>query len=250
MNHVDLETLVLSHGGHDSYEDGHCVMEAVAYFAHEKHGDHPNCVSPVIGEFLRSWNDVLRNDEDRNRLLRNLIPLVVGTNTGSEDDLKRSWLALDWLARVNAPAWLDLAGLAPQAAALRDLGEIRDGDGAERAMDALRDAREKATAARDAAWDTARAAAWDAARDATTAAAWAAARAAARDTARAATTAAAWAAAWDAAWAAAWDAARAATRAAAWAAAEDKLAPTVAELQESAQELVRRMAAVGAEVAS
>jgi hypothetical protein len=53
----------------------------------------------------------------------------------------------------------------------------------------------------------------------------------------------------DAAWAAAWAAARAAAWAAAWAAAgaaaRDALEPTVAELQDSALELLDRMIAVG-----
>ena len=60
--------------------------------------------------------------------------------------------------------------------------------------------------------------------------------------------AAAWAAAGDAAWAAAWAAAGDAAGAAAWAAAWDaagaKLAPTKAELQASAGELIERMCAL------
>lgn len=33
--HLDLDTLVLESGKHESPKDGFCIMEAVAYFAHE-----------------------------------------------------------------------------------------------------------------------------------------------------------------------------------------------------------------------
>ena len=56
-----------------------CVMEAVAFIAGEPWSDHPECACPVIGSFLRSWNDGLPNDSERDRLLKNLIPRIVGT---------------------------------------------------------------------------------------------------------------------------------------------------------------------------
>lgn len=58
-------TLVLKHGSHRSLEEGACVMEAVSYLAGEPWSDRPECVCPVIGQFLRSWNDSLSNDGDR-----------------------------------------------------------------------------------------------------------------------------------------------------------------------------------------
>ena len=62
---LDLDSLTLltgSHGPNDAQRM--CVMEAVAYVAGEDWSDHPACASPVIGAFLRSWNDTL-NNEDR-----------------------------------------------------------------------------------------------------------------------------------------------------------------------------------------
>ena len=65
----DLDTITLDSGSHDRRTDGVCVMEAVAWWAGEDHSDHPECVSPVIGAFLRSWNDALP-DGDRQQLRR------------------------------------------------------------------------------------------------------------------------------------------------------------------------------------
>lgn len=79
-----LRRLSLKRGGHESRENGLCVMEAVAWYAGREHTDHPPCVSPVIGSFLRSWNDALPTDEDRDRLLKRYVPLVVGTATNKK----------------------------------------------------------------------------------------------------------------------------------------------------------------------
>ena len=211
MHHLDLDAITLDRGGHRRPDDGLCVMEAVAYFAAEKHSDYPECVSPVIGAFLRRWNDDL-DDEGRQKLKR-LIPLVVGTNTGKADDETRAWLVTDWMVRTYLPAWLDLGGMGEQAAAVRALDPIISATAWRQGSPAVDGARRAAAAAWDAAWDAARDAAWAAAR----AAAGAAAGAAARDAARAA--------AWDAAW--------------------DVLRPTVEELQRSALGLLDRMIAVG-----
>jgi hypothetical protein len=152
-------------------------------------------------------------------------------------------MVADWYIRVQAPAWLRLAGLTTQAEALEAFPEITDFAKVPTLIATLAAIRKDADAARDAAWAAARGAAWDAA--------WAAAR----DAVGAAAGNAAWAAAEDAAWAAArgaaggavWAAAGAAAWAAAWAAAggaaEDAVAPTVAMLQESAVDLVKRMCA-------
>jgi len=36
---MDLETLVLEHGAHESRENGVCLMEAVSWFAGEPHSE-------------------------------------------------------------------------------------------------------------------------------------------------------------------------------------------------------------------
>lgn len=220
----------LDRGAHDE-GDAMCAMEAVAWLAGEPWSDAPQCASPVIAAFMRSWNDAL-TDADRTRLLLPLLPDVIGTRTSDADEETRAWMAADWLVRVNLPAWLDRTpSLAAHAKALRGLRPIMSSAVAA-------DGQSVIIAAGAAAWAAARSAggsaAWDAARDA--------AGAAARDAARAA----AWSAAWYAARDAAGDAARAAVWSAAGAAAGgDVLAPAVVTLQASAQDLVRRMCAVG-----
>jgi hypothetical protein len=256
-----VEGLALKSGAHDEPESetdlAACVMEAVAFVAGEPWSDHPRCACPVIGDFLRSWNDSIPDEDNRTRLLGPLIPRLVGSKSTPVIELRRSYLALDWLVRVQTPAWLELAGLKDHADLCRRLGELRDEASCELATETVRGA----ACAANAAWDAARAAAWDAAWAAAWAAAWDAARAAARAAAWAAAgdaaRDAAWAAAWDAilaaardaawvaAWAAAWAAARDAAWAAAGAAAVDRLRPTVEQLQTSALELVDRMLALG-----
>jgi len=227
---AQLAALTLDHGSHSSFEAGHCSTEVVAYLAGEPHTDRPECLSPVLGAFLRRWNDDL-DDEGRQKL-KPFLPRVIGTADDGQDEA-RAWLVTDWLVRVYTPAWLELAGVTESAAALRALPPFASA-GAARANQATVDAARKRGAA---AWDAAWAAAWDAAWDAARDAAWDAARAAARD--------AAWDAAWDAARDAAWDAARDAARAAARDAARDAaraaLDPTKQSLQASALDLLERM---------
>ena len=223
-NTVEIDTKrlarvkTLDRGGHDKFSDGVCVMEAVAYVARQPFSDTPECVCPVIGAFMRSWNDGLP-DEDRTALLLPLIPRLINTRGSKALEERRSLMAADWLVRTHTPAWLRLAGLTAQADALSGLPEITS-------MAQVPSIRAPIEAARRDA-----AAAWDAAGDA----AWAAARAAAGDAAWDAARVAAWDAAGAAAWAAAWDAAGAAARA--------KLDPTRRELQQSALAMVERMIA-------
>ena len=238
-----FDTLDLLAGGHEP-DSKFCVMEAVAYVAGEPWSDSPECVSPVIAAFLRSWNDSL-DDTDR-QMLKPLIPKVIGSRTTEADEQARAWMCIDWLARECAPAFLRCAGLTEHAATLEGLAALTGSREAKQAQPSL-------DAAGDAAWDAAWAAAWDAAWAAAGAAAWAAAwdaaGAAAGDAAWDAAGDAAGDAAWDAAgaavgaaaWAAAWAAARAAARDAARDAARAALSPTVKGLQASALLLVDRI---------
>ena len=246
-----------------------CVMEAVSLLANEPWSANPACACPVICVLMQTWNDALPDDE-RDALLRPLIPRLIGTRATRDIELRRATIAADWLIREHAPAWLRLAGLIAQADALASLPQITDFLQCPSVMPALNAVRKDA----DAAWSAARAAvwaaagaaawsaAWDAAWDAAGAAAWwAAARAAvwaavgdaARDAAWDAARAAVWAAVGAAAGAAAGDAAgsaaRPAARAAARAAAGAALNPTRLELQQSALRLVNRMIDCGREAA-
>jgi len=268
---AELARIPLRVGSHSSLGEGMCAMEAAAYVAGERHSDHPVCVSSVIGAFLRRWNDSLPTDEDRDRLLKPLIPVVIGTRTTPADEETRAWMAVDWSVRVSTPAWLDVAGLTVEASTLRRLAPIVDEKSARDAHQAIAAARTKAYAAGAAARDARAAAARAAAADAAVAAAWDAvaaawdaaggagvdAGAAAADAGNAAWSAwaagtagnAGWAAAGnarDAAWAAwaARDAGWAAAMAVAGGAWVDAGVATVTMLQASAVDLIQRMAAV------
>ena len=213
----------LAIGKHKAYSKKMCAMEAVAYISGEPWSDAPACASPVIAAFVRRWNNALP-DADRTRLLLPLVPEIVGTRTTDADDVTRAWMATDWLVRTHVPAWLTLAGMSDHAAALAGCDPVTSGE-------ALRQAVPLCESARSSAWYAARSAAWSAARSAAWSAAWSAAESAAGSAAESAEESAAGFAA----------------RYAARSAAEHgtDLAPTVAMLQASAQDLVRRMCAVG-----
>ena len=221
-------TVHLTNGSHEKRADGMCAMEAAAYIAGERHSDHPVCVSSVITEFMMRWNDGLPTDAERDRLLKPLLPLVLHTRTSEADEETRAWLATDWLVRVHAATWLERGGLKDHAERLRALPPFTSSEITLAAQQTLSAA---AAAAGATAWDAAKDAAWDAAK--------AAARDAAGAAAAAGATAVAGATAWAAAGAATWAAATAGDAAGA------ALAPTVLVLQASAQDLVRRMCAVG-----
>lgn len=223
----DLDTITLRSGSHRSFDEGACLLEAASWVAGEPFSAYPECVCPVIAAFGRAWNDALPAD-DRNRLLKPLIPLIIGTRSTPEVRDARAFMAADWAVRVFTPAWLRLAGLAEDAVALESLPELSSVETCRAAMPAIATAKDAAWAAGEAAglageaaWAAAGAAAGEAAR-----AAWAAAGAA--DGAAGAAARAAWAAA----------------RYAAGAAAGDALEDTKRDFQQSALDLLHRMIAV------
>src|SRR6266850_2567249 len=147
-----LRELDLKSGGHQKRDDGVCVMEAVAWLRDQEHTDHPACVSPVMAAFFRSWNDGLPSDAERNRLLKPLIPVIVDTVAEEAVELRRSYMALDWLIRVNVPAFLGLTDrLKAHAVALSGLSPIVDAESCRKAKPLLDAARDAARAAAGAA---------------------------------------------------------------------------------------------------
>ncbi len=149
-----IERTHLGRGSHKDFNDGVCAMELVAHIAGEPFSDAPKCVCPVLGAFVRAWNDGLP-DNERDAILKPLLPQLIGTRGSAAVAERRALMAADWLVRTHTVAWLRLAKLNAQADTLAALPEIT-------------------SMAQPAAW----AAAW-AAGDAAWAAAWAAAGAAA-----------------------------------------------------------------------
>jgi hypothetical protein len=71
------QTMRLSAGRHRSPSAGACVMELASMLAEEPFSDRSGTVSPVVGAFLRTYNDGV---EDRRRQdLIPIAPLIVGS---------------------------------------------------------------------------------------------------------------------------------------------------------------------------
>ncbi len=250
-------------------------MEAVAYVAGETHTDHPECACPVISAFVRSWNDALQFDEDRQRLLGGFVFRLVGTK--ATEDIEEEWriMSARWFVTVFTPTMLDLVpSLRKHAEALRGLKTtyVHENKVLE-ALTAARKAAKKAVSHASwmasgnaalantlrAAWDTAGHVSedvltvtgwmakwntgWDAARVATVDALGNAAWDAARDAAREAVMCSAE----DDAWNAAWEAAEDALGHAAWDAAWDVAsAATTGTLEDGASDDVGYYALIDA----
>ena len=146
---AEFDRISLTSGHHEAGK-GFCAMELAAYVAGERWSDHPRCVCPVIGSFMRSWNDALPSDADRDRILKPLIADLLDTKATRAVEVARSYLALDWLVRVQTPAGLNLRDdLKAYAVALQGLAPLIDTKSCTKAQPTI-----------DAAWD-----AWDAAWD-------------------------------------------------------------------------------------
>jgi hypothetical protein len=95
-------------------------------------------ICPVIGLFVRSWNDDMGDgaagDADRARVFTpDVLKALLNTCFHGGEEA-RSWLCTDWAVRVSAPAWLALVGLHDEAALLRGLAPITDAASARVAM--------------------------------------------------------------------------------------------------------------------
>ena len=154
---IDVSTITLSAGAHTSPEQGMCIMEAVAWMARLPFSDQPTCTSPLIGALLRPFNDRLKTNAERNRLLMPLIPLLIGTNTTSADETTRAYMAADWLIRQRAPAFLRVAGFTADAEVLENLARIVDAATARSATPVAREIRDRMWTTRTERWSALRA---------------------------------------------------------------------------------------------
>src|ERR1700759_3249398 len=88
MSPVSYQTIRLSKGKHTGPEDGACVMELASMLADEPFTDHPASVCPVIGSFLRSYNDSI--DRQRRQALYEYASRVVGSRAGAKTQQARA----------------------------------------------------------------------------------------------------------------------------------------------------------------
>jgi hypothetical protein len=77
MTEMSHQVVRLGRGKHSSPEHGACVMELASMLAGERFSDRPRTVCPVIGTFLRTYNDAL--DDDRRQDLYRYAADAVGT---------------------------------------------------------------------------------------------------------------------------------------------------------------------------
>jgi len=117
---AEIDALRLAKGAHDSFASGVGVMEAVAYVAGEPFSNHPHCASPVVGAFLRAWNDRL-DDEARQRL-KPYVVRMVGTAGSDKDEQRRRDMLWEWVLGTLVPTWLETAGMHAEATDVRAHG--------------------------------------------------------------------------------------------------------------------------------
>ena len=103
MSPVTYQTIKLSKGKHTSPEDGACVMELASMLAGEQFSDHPASVCPVIGSFLRAYNDSV--DDSRRQDLYAYASKVVGTRTAAEGQRLRAERLLEWATEMRQRRW-------------------------------------------------------------------------------------------------------------------------------------------------
>ncbi|MBA2281272.1 MAG: hypothetical protein H0W25_08580, partial [Acidimicrobiia bacterium] len=136
----DLDTVLLRNGPSARRSTRLTPLELAAWFGREPHTDHPASVSPVLATFVRWWSAGV-DDETRQRL-KPYVPRLVGTAAGDDDEREeaeqaRRWLAVDWLVRVQAVAWLRTAGLVEAAERLAQVGPLVDEQELARAVEVL-----------------------------------------------------------------------------------------------------------------
>ena len=119
MSQVSYQTIKLSKGKHTSPEDGACVMELASMLAGEPFTDHPVSVCPVIGSFLRAYNDAI--DDGRRQALYEYASRVVGRRGPQRTQQMRADRLAEWSDEMyrNRHSWL------PLRSPLRALGRLR-----------------------------------------------------------------------------------------------------------------------------
>ncbi len=94
MSPVSYQTIKLSKGKHADPEDGACVMELASMLAGEPFTDHPASVCPVIGSFLRAYNDSI--DSKRRQALYECASKVVASRRGAKIQQARAARLAEW----------------------------------------------------------------------------------------------------------------------------------------------------------
>ena len=99
MSPVSYQTIKLGKGKHSTPEEGACVMELASMLAGEPFTDHPASVCPVIGSFLRSYNDTI--DERRRQALYEYASRVVGSRGSRRAQQERADRLATWAEEMQ-----------------------------------------------------------------------------------------------------------------------------------------------------
>jgi hypothetical protein len=147
--HPSHQTVRLCRGKHSTPAQGVCVMELASMLAGEPFSDRPACADPVIGGFLRAYNDSV--DRERRQDLYAIAALVVGTSGGVDVERARAARCVAFAEahrrsrrrlgrRHRRPLALaaHLGSDAPGVLAVRSLGRIDDARHAE-ALELIRE---------------------------------------------------------------------------------------------------------------
>jgi hypothetical protein len=100
---VSHQTVRLEPGNHVTPEEGMCVLELASVLAGEKFGAFPRSVCPVIGSFLRCYNDEV-DDRHRKDLIR-CASVVVGTRATRRVERRRARACRRWVVQVARPGF-------------------------------------------------------------------------------------------------------------------------------------------------
>jgi hypothetical protein len=103
MGPVTHQTIKLSKGKHDSPEQGACVMELASMLAGEAFSDHPASVCPVIGAFLRAYNDSI--GDHRRQDLYAYAAKVVGSRGSAGLEHARAEYVSAWVSLRERRRW-------------------------------------------------------------------------------------------------------------------------------------------------
>ena len=103
MSGVNYQTIKLSKGKHSSPEDGACVMELASMLAGEPFSDHPASVCPVLGSFLRAYNDSI--GDTRRQDLYEYASRLVGTRGPLDVQRERSQRLIGWAGAMYRRGW-------------------------------------------------------------------------------------------------------------------------------------------------
>jgi hypothetical protein len=104
MAPVSYQTIALSKGRHAAPQEGVCVMELASMLSGESFNDRPQSVCPVIGSFLRAYND--RIDDIRRQDLYAYAAKVVGSRGSQHAQLARAERLNAWALELRWSRWL------------------------------------------------------------------------------------------------------------------------------------------------